>query len=165
MSFLAIMQQPPHAVAYISGSTAYPDIKGVMNFYQTNFGSLIAAEIMGLPTSEDPCKSPVFAFHIHEGNTCKGNMEDSFADAMTHYNPKDCPHPYHSGDMPPLFGNDGYAFSAFLTNRFTVEEIIGRTVIIHANPDDFTTQPSGNSGTKIACGVIVSFLCNKKSTS
>ena len=73
---------------------------------------------------------------------------------MTHYNPKDCPHPYHAGDMPPLFGNNGEAFMAFMTDRFTVEEIIGKTVIIHSNPDDFTTQPGGNSGEKIACGKI-----------
>ena len=38
--------------------------------------------------------------------------------------------------------------------RFTVEEIVGKTVIIHSNADDFTTQPSGNSGEKIACGII-----------
>ena len=43
---------------------------------------------------------------------------------------------------------------AFLTNRLTVNELIGKTVIIHDRPDDFTTQPSGNAGNKIACGVI-----------
>lgn len=41
-----------------------------------------------------------------------------------------------------------------LTNRFNIEEIIGKVVIIHDKPDDFVTQPSGNSGTKIACGEI-----------
>lgn len=71
-----------------------------------------------------------------------------------HYNPDNCQHLYHAGDMPPLFGVDGSAVLLFLTNRFSVEEIIGRTVIIHARPDDFMTQPSGNSGEKIACGVI-----------
>lgn len=39
-------------------------------------------------------------------------------------------------------------------NKFTVKDIIGKVVIIHEMPDDFTTQPSGNSGTKIACGEI-----------
>ena len=56
--------------------------------------------------------------------------------------------------MPPLFGCNGAAFSVFLTDRITVNEIIGKTVIIHSDPDDFTSQPSGNAGTKIACGVI-----------
>lgn len=41
-----------------------------------------------------------------------------------------------------------------LTNRFNIEEIIGKVVIIYDKPDDFVTQPSGNSGTKIACGEI-----------
>ncbi len=56
--------------------------------------------------------------------------------------------------MPPLFGNNGEAFMTFETNRFSVREIINRVVIIHRNPDDFTTQPSGDSGEMIACGKI-----------
>ena len=73
---------------------------------------------------------------------------------MSHYNPKDCEHPYHAGDLPSLFGNNGLAAAAFLTDRFFVDDVIGKVVIIHDHPDDFTTQPSGSSGTKIACGVI-----------
>lgn len=80
--------------------------------------------------------------------------KDPFANAMAHYDPEGCPHPYHAGDMPPLFGNNGFAFSAFITDRFSIREIIDKTVIIHSAPDDFMTQPSGNSGAKIACGVI-----------
>jgi len=41
-----------------------------------------------------------------------------------------------------------------MTDSFTVKEIIGKTVVIHSMPDDFTTQPSGNAGSKIGCGVI-----------
>ena len=151
--FMAALKREPQAVALLCGRPAYPDIFGVTSFYQTQSGVLVMAEVSGLPKGE-PCKSPVFAFHIHTGSHCTGNAEDPFADALTHYNPDNCPHPYHAGDMPPLFGNDGYAFSAFFTARFTVREIIGRTVIIHSRPDDFTTQPSGNSGEKIACGEI-----------
>ena len=80
---------------------------------------------------------------------------DPFPNSGAHYNPKECPHPFHAGDMPPLFGADGYAFLTFVTSRFTVKEIVGKTVIIHSSPDDFTTQPSGNAGEKIACGLIV----------
>ena len=60
--------------------------------------------------------------------------------------------------MPPLFGADGYAFLAFVSSRFTVNEILGKTVIIHSGVDDFKTQPSGNAGEKIACGVISTIL-------
>lgn len=144
----------PQASASIIGSQQYPDIRGIVNFYQTNAGVVLAAEITGLPIAMDACEAPVFGFHIHSGTECTGNTSDPFANALTHYNPHNCPHPYHAGDLPPLFGNDGYAFMAFLTNRFSIREIIGKTMIIHSMPDDFTTQPAGNSGEKIACGVI-----------
>ena len=146
----------PTARAHIQGSPDYPRLNGTVAFYQTELGVLVSAEVFGLPAPAEPCQSPIFGFHIHSGTDCSGNASDPFADALTHYNPENCPHPYHAGDMPPLFGNDGYAFMLFLTDRFTIPEIIGKTVIIHDKPDDFTTQPAGNSGTKIACGVIMS---------
>jgi len=101
------------------------------------------------------CSAPVFGFHIHGGSSCSGNRTDPFAAAGEHYNPRGCEHPFHAGDMPPLFGNNGYAFQIFLTDRFSVNEIIGKTVIIHSGPDDFASQPGGNSGERIACGQIV----------
>ncbi len=154
VNFLLFAGERPQAMAVLRGSEEYPGIRGTAAFYRARMGTIAAVQVSGLPQSDDICKSPVFAMHIHSGNSCTGNAEDGFADAMTHYNPKNCPHPYHAGDMPPLFGANGYAFTAFLTDRFDIKEIIGRTVIIHAHPDDFTSQPSGNSGAKIACGVI-----------
>ena len=151
---LSVLRGRPQAAACIAGREGYPELSGIVRFYQTNEGVLVWAEISGLPHSELPCQSGVFGFHIHSGTACTGNADDPFADAMSHYNPNRCEHPYHAGDLPPLFGNDGFALSLFLTSRFTVDEVLGRTVIIHDHPDDFTTQPSGNSGTKIACGVI-----------
>ncbi|PKM63481.1 MAG: superoxide dismutase family protein [Firmicutes bacterium HGW-Firmicutes-21] len=144
----------PAAKAVVKGAPDYPEISGTVNFYPTNQGVLVVAEVYGLPHSRGPCEGGVFAFHIHEGRSCTGNEEDAFADAAGHYNPQDCEHPHHAGDLPPLFDNDGYAWSAVLTDRFTVDEILGRTVIIHRDVDDFTTQPSGAAGAKIACGVI-----------
>lgn len=152
--FSSVLKGWPTSFARICGSREYPEIHGMVRFYRTRYGTLVAAEIFGLPKKCEECKSPVFAFHIHEGEECTGNPSDPFAAAGGHYNPENCLHPYHAGDMPPLLGNDGYAFSVFLTDRFCAKEIIGRTVIIHSNPDDFMTQPSGNSGMKIACGVI-----------
>lgn len=115
---------------------------------------LVLAEVSGLPDTGERCKDSIFAFHIHSGGTCSGSADDPFRDAQGHYHPENCPHPAHAGDMPPLFSNKGYAAQAFLTGRFTVREIIGRTVIIHAGTDDFTSQPAGNAGARIACGVI-----------
>ena len=144
----------PDAMADITGSEKYPDISGRIWFYQTERGVLVVTEMNGLPKSEDACGEQIFGCHIHSGSHCSGNKEDAFAETKAHYNPHNCEHPYHAGDMPPLFGNDGYAFSIFLSDRFRIREIIGRTVIIHLNSDDFHSQPSGNSGMKIACGVI-----------
>ena len=150
----SVLRQRPQAYANIRGSENYSDIYGLMLFYQTRHGVIVAIEATGLPIYTESCKKPIFALHIHEGGACTGNVNDPFSDAKTHYNPNNCPHPYHAGDMPPLFGANGRAFSVFLTDRLTVREIVGRTAIIHLHPDDFHTQPAGNAGEKIACGVI-----------
>ncbi len=150
------IKKRPYAFAIIKGNDEYPRINGIVFFYKVQAGVLISIQLKGLPMSDDICKKTIFAVHIHSGNSCTGNSTDPFADAMTHYNPDNCPHPYHAGDLPPIFGANGFGVSVFLTNRFSTEEIIGKTVIIHSAPDDFTTQPSGNSGTKIGCGVISS---------
>ncbi len=153
-NILSIIRQRPQAMAEVRGSRDFPDINGTVYFYQRKLGVVVVTQVFGLPKGTADCNSPIFAFHIHSGDRCTGNDTDYFADSEGHYNPKDCPHPYHAGDMPPLLGCSGYAFSAFFTDRFSVKEIIGKTVIIHSAADDFTTQPSGNAGTKIACGVI-----------
>ena len=152
--FAALLHRPADAEAMVSGSSSYPEITGTVRFYQSSSGVLVIAEISGLPETSAEFPDGIFAFHIHEGNRCSGNAQDPFADAKTHYNPDGRMHPEHAGDMPPLFGNKGYAFQMFLTDRFQVSEVLGRTVIVHASPDDFTSQPAGNSGMKIACGVI-----------
>ena len=154
MHYLKVLQRCPDAQAIIAGSPDYPNIRGLVRFYQTGGGVLVAAEVSGLPTSERRCDSEIFAFHIHCGERCTGNREDPFANAREHYNSERCPHPAHAGDMPPLFANDGRAAQVLLTDRFTVRDIIGKTVVIHDDVDDFTSQPSGNPGAKIACGEI-----------
>ncbi|MDY3285219.1 MAG: superoxide dismutase family protein [Eubacteriales bacterium] len=152
--FAALAQAEPDAAAILRGSRRFPSIFGVVRFYQSRRGVYVVTEVRGLPGSASPCGQPVFAMHIHEGTDCSGNAENPFADAGVHFNPQNCPHPYHAGDLPPLFSDRGRAWSAVLTGRFSVREILGKTVILHRDPDDFTTQPSGNSGEKIACGSI-----------
>lgn len=137
------------AIAKIQGSEKQPLIKGVVTFCQLKNGVEVTARIFNLP-----CNNKVFGFHIHEGSMCNGSGESPFSDAKGHYNPDNVPHPYHRGDLPPLFSNDGCAAMSFVTDRFKLCEVIGRTVIIHAMPDDFKTQPAGDAGERIACGVI-----------
>lgn len=150
-----LLRKAPDAQAVLSGGPGYESVSGIVFFYQAKGGVLLVAQMQGLPQSGGPCPADVFGFHIHTGSECTGNAQDSFANTGGHYNPGKCPHPAHAGDLPPLFGCNGYAFLLFFTNRFTVKEVIGKTVIVHRKPDDFTTQPAGNSGPKIACGKIV----------
>lgn len=150
-----LLQKQPNAHAKIIGSEEYSEIVGNTSFYQTLYGVIVVTCVVGLPTENGNCNNRIFAIHIHQGSECSGNQQDPFLNTGMHYSPNECNHPYHAGDMPPLFGTKGYAFSCYLTNYVTVEEIVGKTVVIHENLDDFTTQPSGNAGKKIACGIIV----------
>ncbi len=142
------------AQAEIHGSEEYPEIRGYAKFTPTGKGTFVTVAVNGLPRDNKKCPQRFFAMHVHSGSSCTGNMTDFFANAGMHYNPDNCPHPSHAGDLPPLLSANGRAAMSFLTDSFTPSEIIGRTLIIHAHPDDFTTQPAGNSGMKIACGEI-----------
>lgn len=153
-SYCSVFRRNADAAACIFGSDKYPNLRGEVWFYQLCGCVMVAAEFTGLPQSGTDCAGHFFAFHIHEGNSCSGNENDYFASALGHYNPSKCKHPYHAGDMPPLLGVDDKAFLAFITDRFNVNEIIGRTVIVHGMGDDFHSQPSGNAGEKIGCGLI-----------
>ena len=134
----------PEAVACVSGEGK---LRGCVKFYAAGCGCLVAAEIRGLPESD----TGFFAFHIHEGGDCGGT---DFADTGGHFNPEKQAHPRHAGALPPLLSDHGTATLLVQTSRFTPGEVIGRTVVIHQNPDDFHTQSAGNAGRKIACGMI-----------
>ncbi|MGN0395581.1 MAG: superoxide dismutase family protein [Coprococcus sp.] len=149
--FLKLLaRQTPAACAQIKGNASYPWLHGMAYFYSVpQGGMLVEVEVFGLP-KKNVQNSSFYGMHIHEN----GNCTLPFDKTGEHYNPGNQPHPYHAGDLPPLLGNSSYAYSVFYTDRFDADDIIGRSLIIHLNADDFTTQPSGNSGTKIGCGII-----------
>ena len=140
----------PVAEAIIRGGNEYPELTGKIKFYQKRNAVLVVADIQGLPQTS----TGFFGFHIHEGKSCGGT---NFEETKGHYNPTNVPHPIHAGDLPPLMRCNGGAYLAVATDRFRIAEIIGRTVVIHNMPDDFISQPAGNAGTKIACGIIRRF--------
>lgn len=146
----------PQAVAWVRGDAAHQSLSGLVKFYSTQYGGvLIEAEMFGLPDQDRTYQSNYYGMHIHENGDCSGTAAEPFANAGSHFNPGRTPHPFHAGDFPSLLSNDGYAWMAFYDKRLTAQDIMGRAVIIHSHPDDFTTQPSGNSGAMIGCGVIM----------
>lgn len=140
----------PIAKANILGNRNNSNVRGKVDFFQTNLGVLVVSEIENLPENQT---GNFFAMHIHDADDCQQDENGNFLDS-THFNPQNYSHPFHAGDLPVILSNDGLAFSVVLTKRFNVSDIIGKTIFIHENADDFRTDPSGNSGVKIACGVI-----------
>ena len=139
---------PRSAFAEIKGDSDAPKLRGRVSFQQKTNGVLVTANIHGLPKYN---RSGFFGFHIHSGGSCKG---EDFPETKGHLNPDKKPHPMHDGDLPPLLSNNGFAYMQVLTDRFNIGEIIGRTIVIHAESDDFESQPGGDAGEKIGCGEI-----------
>lgn len=115
----------PIAYARILGNNTTPDLRGIAYFYRAHRNSLyVEVEVSGLPENE----SGFYGLHIHENGDCKIPFDKTGG----HYNPTNAPHPEHAGDLPPLLGNNGYAYSYFYTNRLTPADIINRSIIIHS---------------------------------
>ena len=150
----ASMGTGPSAVANLapsSGSTA----SGTVLLTQQADGSVtVKVDLTGVPAG-------THGFHIHE----KGDCGDNGNAAGGHYNPSSVAHgaptadPHHAGDFGNVAANaNGEVHTSFNTRSVTVEAgpmtAVGHAIILHANPDDLTTQPTGNAGARIACGVV-----------
>lgn len=149
----------PAAIAHIKGGPLAPQLAGTIFFINVYGGVMVWVEISGLPpyqpaqNNENPIGP--HGFHIHErGNCTVGDPQNPFQAAGEHWNPYNQPHGNHAGDFPVLFSNNGYAYMSFFTNRFKVKDVLGKAIIIHQNPDDYRTQPAGDAGKRLACGVI-----------
>lgn len=143
----------------MAGGPLAPQIRGEVRFEDVSDGTMVTADITGLPPYQPavPGGQPIgpHGFHVHQTGTCEvGDPYNPFMAAGAHWNPDNQPHGNHAGDFPVLFSNGGRAYMKFFTNRFRVAEVVGRSVIIHAYPNDYRTQPAGNSGPRLACGVI-----------
>jgi Cu-Zn family superoxide dismutase len=143
----------PVAVATLA-PTQGNSAAGTVSFEPDGDGVRVHAKLTGLkPNGEH-------GFHVHERGDCSAPDATS---AGGHYNPGGQPHgpqtaPHHAGDMPSLKADASGAADATFTIKGVAigsgADIIGRAVVVHAQPDDYTTQPTGNSGARIACGVI-----------
>jgi Cu-Zn family superoxide dismutase len=141
------------AVAVVHGLGDHK-VKGKVTFTQKEGGVEIVAELTGLAPGEH-------GFHIHEFGDC--SMADGKC-AGGHWNPTGAPHggpddaKRHAGDLGNVkAGDSGKATYKRIDKMVTLSgpnSIIGRSVILHAKPDDLKTQPSGDAGDRIGCGVI-----------
>ncbi|MEY2954375.1 MAG: hypothetical protein RLZZ401_2462 [Pseudomonadota bacterium] len=144
----------PLAAAHLS-ARSNTKVSGTVTFKQVGDRVLVKAEVTRLQAGQD------HGFHIHDKGDC--NSPDGMS-AGGHFNPTDKPHgapteSHHEGDMPSLKADaSGRAEAEFYLTGVTVADgpnsIAGRAVIVHKDPDDYRTQPTGNSGARIACGVI-----------
>ena len=129
---------------------------GKVTFTQSGDKVKVAGEVTGLRPGQE------HGFHIHEAGDC------SSGDGMStkgHYNPMNKQHAHystaerHAGDMPAIKADaSGKAHIDTTLDVITVNpgptSIVGRGLIVHAGSDDYKTQPTGNAGARVACGII-----------
>jgi superoxide dismutase, Cu-Zn family len=129
---------------------------GTADFYQVGDKVRVVANVSGLTPGRE------HGFHVHEAGDCSSGDGMS---AKGHFNPQGKPHGQpasperHAGDMPALTADaNGNAKLDTELDIMTVApgpaSIVGRGLIVHADPDDYKTQPTGNAGARVACGVI-----------
>jgi Cu-Zn family superoxide dismutase len=142
------------ATSVAQPQTAKP-VAGQLKFSPVAGGVRVTGTVTGLKPHAP------HAFHVHEKGDC--SAADG-ASAGGHFNPTGKPHggfttaAHHMGDMPSLMADgSGTAQVDFISQEFTLEganTIVGKAVIVHRDPDDINSQPSGNAGPRLACGVI-----------
>ena len=133
-------------------------VVGQASFIDVTGGVRIVLEARGLPAGEK-------AVHLHEVGTCEA---PAFTSAGAHFNPQHRQHGLlnpegpHAGDLPNItIAENGTGRLETFTDRVTLGagttslfDTDGTAIVIHADPDDFKTDPAGTSGSRIACGVV-----------
>ena len=156
--------EEPRALVTQARATIEPlnnsGLSGTVTFAPSDLGVQVTYMLDGLTEG-------VYGFHVHENGSC-ANGEDGTAGgaAGAHFNPGSTKHgapnlpagQRHLGDLGNIHAlSDGRILGSFNESIASLdgpESIIGKALIIHANEDDFTTQPTGNAGPRIGCGVI-----------
>jgi Cu-Zn family superoxide dismutase len=152
---------PPQPAEPLVATAVLKPTKGNKAFGEATFEQQgdkvhVLVNVQGLKPGAD------HGFHIHEVGDCSA---DDASSAKGHFNPGGKPHgdpasaEHHAGDLPVLkAAKNGRAKLDATISGVTLApgptSIAGRAVVIHADPDDYKSQPAGNSGARIACGVI-----------
>ena len=139
--------------AIMRGGSKNPDINGMVTFGRTERGVLITAEIYGL---SDKFPGEVYPFCIWDGSCMSLDKDGEFCNGDGYFNPEKLAPPMRAGDLPPLISCKGYAYMQVVTNRFSIEDIIGKSVIIHSPSNQAFPEETSDDLKKIACGIILS---------
>lgn len=160
--FAYMAAESPALRGELRGSADFPEAEGSIFAYWLDGALYLQAELVGLPPDR------VFGFHIHNGIICgspeTADGKEAFEEAGSHLSL--CPdgtwcgrHPYHAGDLPPIFSDsEGFAAMEVYIGKAQISDYSGKPIVLHSMPDDFGTQPSGNSGKRIACGIFAEVL-------
>jgi|SRR5579862_1167966 len=149
---------PASAQAVLQPAKDTPGFSGRVIFYQAGSQVRVVADVTGVSPPGN------HGFHVHENGKCERDPGKDFATAGGHFNPAGAPHAcpdaasHHAGDLGNIVINaDGSGHLDVTTSALSLSgatSVVGRAMILHAGTDDCTTQPTGNAGGRLACGVI-----------
>lgn len=146
------------ATATLQGAPEDTDFKGTITFTPEGNGVRVVAHLEGVDQDGQ------HGFHVHETGDCShGEGDKHFTTAGGHFNPANTEHacpptePRHAGDLgniPVTGGNGHLEATSNLLSLSGPNSVVGKAIILHAKADDCKTQPTGDAGDRLACGVI-----------
>ena len=154
----SVLKSKPKVFEADLSPTAGNSVSGMLTFTAVSDGVHLQGRVTGLEPGS------THGFHIHEHGDCSAPDASS---AGGHFNPTGSAHGdpvglvHHAGDMANQVADAQGNAAVDVTihnvslNTGSSDDVLGRSVIVHRDPDDYTSQPAGNSGSRLACGVIL----------
>lgn len=139
----------------LQGAPTDTDFAGTITVHAEGSGVHIVADVAGVDTDGK------HGIHVHENGQCdhEGEGGQHFTSAGSHFNPTGTEHacpptdPRHAGDLGNIEISGGRGHLEVSAANLTMDQLAGKAIILHAGEDDCKTQPTGNSGDRLACGV------------
>jgi Cu-Zn family superoxide dismutase len=146
------------ATATLQGAPEDTDFKGTITLTPEGDGVRVVAHLEGVDVNGQ------HGFHVHETGDCShGEGDKHFTSAGGHFNPNNVEHacpptePRHAGDLGNIEVTNGTGHLETTTNLLSLSgpnSAVGKAIILHAKADDCKTQPTGDAGDRLACGVV-----------
>jgi Cu-Zn family superoxide dismutase len=147
---------PAATTVTLTGDPADTDFTGTVSITPEGTGVHIVADVSGVDADG------MHGIHVHENGMCdhQGEGGKHFTSAGGHFNPANTEHacpptdPRHAGDLGNIQVTGGTGHLELSVTNLTADQLTGKAIILHAGEDDCKTQPTGNSGDRLACGVV-----------